>query len=204
MHKDLSKYSDQYLIQATLRKKKQRNVAFMELYKRYSKSVFTYCRNKFFDKDNATEVFEQSFVEFYKAIESGKEILNVQAYLFGIVRNILAGRIREKEKNRERFINMEVSGSNKSSNKIVELKSNIDIEKTFENYELLKLIEDAVELLEEEEKEYYKLNKFGGMSAAKIADIFDVNINYVKSKIYRSQLKIKEILSPYIEEIKKY
>ena len=61
-----------------------------------------------------------------------------------------------------------------------------------------------IELLDEKDREYYKLNKFGGMSAAEISNTFNDNINSVKSRIFRAQSKIRKISSPYIKEINKY
>lgn len=204
MKRNFEKYSDSELMRIVLKKINYRDSAFMELYKRYSRSVYNYCLIKFFKKNTAKDYFEQSMIAFFQAIISGKEIEDVQKYLFGIVQNHLRNYIRENKKNSEHQL------LDKDIHQLLE--ENPFFEKHFSNYhesssiieknEFLKLIETAIELLSDKEQEYYRLNKFANMSASEIAKIFDENVNTVKSILYRSQSKIKQILMPYIEELK--
>lgn len=206
MKKDYFTYSDSQLIKLATKENGDRNIAFLEIYKRYSRSLFTYCRHKFYNIDLAKEVFEQTFVDFFNAIKSGKKVENIQAYMFGIVRNALANYIREKgRKTGIEIIDCDISTINIHDKKNgASLNMQNDAEREIEQKEMINLIEDAVELLEDKEKEYYKLNKFGGMSAVKISEAFGDNPNSVKSIIYRAQSKVKNILAPYIAEINKF
>ena len=175
-------YSDQRLIEISKSKKKERDIAFLELYKRYSRSVFQYCKCKFFKNEKAKEIFEEVFIECFKAIKSEKEIKNVQSYLFGIVKNKLASHIRktnyDKHKDEFNLISINEFDDNESLN-----LPKIDERNNYENEEFLMLLNEAIELLDAEEKDCYKLNKFGGMSASQIAALMEMNININRRNI---------------------
>jgi len=199
---NFSNYSDDNLINIIYTDKKYKDAAFLELYNRYSKSVFAYCKSMFYNYDVAKDSFELIMIDFFKAIKSGKQIENCLAYLLGIARIKLQSHLREKGRNNKVVFVDSFYSSEDNNIRITDYNDpNADIEKNYENNEFIKIIENTIELLEDDEKELYVLNKFGGISAGEIAKSLNLNVNYVKTKIHRSSIKIKEILAPYIKEL---
>ena len=199
---NFSKYSDDNLMNLIYTDDKYKDAAFLELYNRYSKSVFAYCKSMYYNYDLAKDSFELIMIDFFKAIKSGKQIENCLGYLLGIARKKLQSYLRDKGKNSKVVFVGSNDYSAENNKQILDFDDpSADIERNYENNEFIKIIENTIELLEDDEKELYVLNKFGGISAGEIAKSLNLNVNYVKTKINRASIKIKEILAPYIKEL---
>ena len=66
--------------------------------------------------------------------------------------------------------------------------------------ERAELLEMAIESLPEKYREVIVLKEFLGFSYQEIADLLGVTLPSVRINIYRAKQKIKEILTPYLED----
>ncbi len=158
------------------------NDAFKELYRRYEHKVWAYCRITLGNDDKAKDAVQESFVRFFRTGQKGTAIDNVGAYLMRIVRNIC---LDEKKRSATQPITLD----------------EIDIPtlgNDYEKKEMTLVMESALQLLPDEQKEALIMQTFGNMTYNEIADIQNVPLTTVRNRIVRAKKRLREILSPYL------
>jgi RNA polymerase sigma-70 factor (ECF subfamily) len=168
--------------------------AFKELYRRYSNRIFSYCLFKANSRENAEEIYQETWISFHNALKKGFEIDNVPAYLASIAANQFKQLLRKNYKSSISEIKYETYEWEQ-----VVSSENFDI--NLENKELIEIIKIAVNSLEEKYSEPFILNKFNDMAYSEIADLLGLTSDCVKKRIYRAGDMIKKTLKPYIREL---
>jgi len=157
--------------------------AFSELYARHGGRVYAYCLRFLGNRDEAMDVYQETFIRFFECAEENREMTNVPGFLLKIARNLCLNMRRNKKRTVE-FQDYQ---------KLVQPTSH-------EKSELLQLINTALEMLPDDYREVFVLREYDGLSYAEIAEVVDSSLSNVKVRIFRAKQKIREILSPYIEE----
>lgn len=188
MTKHPAKMSDIELYASLIKGNPLSEQAFAELYARYSPRIFAYCRRIIGDYDRAQDAFQETFVKFYNSAQQEREMTNVPAYLLRIARNLSLN----VQRNQKGHISLEE----------YHLPSISDM--PHEKKELLGLITKAMETLPTDYKEAFILREYEGLSYQEIADMTETSLSTVKIRIYRAKQKIREILSPYINDLAKH
>ncbi len=187
MANKLASYSDVQLAEMLQASHKEAEIAFKELYDRYSSGVHAYCLRVLGDEDAAEDIFQETFIKFYKNVKSDHKSKNIQGFLITIARNLCLNHKRDK-------------------------KNTVDVEKldfymhdnqNYEQKELLDLINTALELVEYDYREAFVLREYSGFSYQDIADACEISIANAKSRVFRAKQKIKEILQPYLKDLSK-
>lgn len=183
---DFKQLTDIELTTLLSQKEEDAKSAFTEIYTRYSKKVYIYCKKAVPNQNFADDIYQDTFVKFYNAGREGKQIDNLNAYLFRIARNLV---LNFKRDNQQEFVDLEdfhlVSNSNQTQEK-----------------ELAHLINEAMELLIEEHREAFIMQAYQDMSYNEIAEALEVPMTTIRNRIVRAKRKLKEILSPYLESRK--
>lgn len=187
MSKKFEQMEDDKLFNLLSEDKETAEKAFSELYARYSPRVFAYCRRFLGNKEEAQDVFQESFVRFFQSASEDRVMTNVPGFLLRITRNLCVNELR-RNKNNVTFEEYMVSEDNDISDKD----------------ELLNLIKRALDLLPPEYREAFVLREYEGMTYAEIAEMIDESLSNVKIRIYRAKQKIREILAPYLADISKF
>lgn len=181
---NLSTYKDADLV-AAIKDKKLAERAFAELYTRYSNRIYSYCLRILGTAEDAQDAFQETFLKFYNTALELKYTENVSAFLFRMARNCCINykRTVKSAENIEDF----------------NLHSN---DRGYDQKELLQIIARSMELLDFDSREVFILRMYHGLSYAEISNITGDTILAVKNRAWRAKAKIKEILAPYLEEIK--
>jgi RNA polymerase sigma-70 factor (ECF subfamily) len=159
--------------------------AFKELYRRYAPRIHAYCYKILDNKEEAEDVFQETFVKFYLGAKERREMTNLTGYLFRIARNLSLNRIRDR--------------SPVESLEGIEIPAQAD--RSFENGELLDLISHAVELLDLDYREAFILREYENMSYEQIAELVGTSVANVKTRVFRARQKVRKLLQPNIEEL---
>ncbi len=201
--KNYQKYSDSQLLsfwdetgEICADKGDDESLVFSEIYDRLSTGVYNYCLRKLNNnRDTAKDILQETFISLYNNLKKGCRISSLYSYLIGISRNLCLNYFNRRQKN------------------TVPLDSGIDylnIENIFEDMsskiesdELFGLVLKAVQVLPEEQREAYELREFSGLKYSEIAEICGLTLSCAKERVYRTQDKIRKILSPYIDDLKK-
>jgi len=164
--------------------KKTREAAFKEIFGRYSRKIYVFCR-KFTGNDTISEDITQDvFLSLIRYLDSGNRVDNLQGLLFRTAKNLCINRLKSSPK-LEVFLEDSIPALPETS---------------YESKELAFMIETALELLPDEHREAFCLQMYCGLSYSEIAEINDVPLTTVRNWIVRAKLKMRKILAPYFEE----
>ena len=178
--------SELYLL---LAEGKHKDLAFKEIYLRYSKRIYFYCKKMLGDEKTAEDVFQDVFIALLNTVERKSELENLKSYLFKIAGNLSLNIIRKNKTRKLEYKDIfELDYYTKS-----DYQDN-------ESVETAKLINSALELLSEEYKQAFTLQMYFNMSYIEIAEITAVPISTVRNRVVRAKLKLRQILSPYFED----
>lgn len=167
--------------------KSESEKAFLELYNRYASKVYSYCNRILDSKEDARDVFQETFIRFYESAKVERTMTNVPGFLLRIARNLCFNFKRTRHRNVaiEDYMHFE------------------EYSKSHEKDELLELIKVALTGLSDDLREAFVLREYEGMSYAEISDFLGISVASVKIRIYRAKQKIREFLAPYIAELTK-
>lgn len=155
--------------------------AFKEIYHRYEHKVWAYCRITLGNDEKARDAVQESFVRFFRIGQKGAKIENIGAYLMRIVRNVCLDEKKHTAQNPLLSEDFELPVFNDE----------------YERKELGLVIDAALHLLSDDQKEALLLQTFSDMTYSEIAELQDVPLSTVRNRIVRAKRKLKEILTPY-------
>ena len=179
----LDKYNDSELFKMLKSDKQTAEQAFAELYKRHSAKIYAYCLRMTCNKEEAQDIFQETFTKFFQIAKEDKEMNNLPAYLLRIAHNLFL--------NSKRIEIATVS---------IEDYMAYGFNNSLENDELLEHIKSALDSLPNEYKEVFILREYNGLSYKDIADVIGENIGVAKIRIFRAKEKIRKLIMPYLEE----
>jgi len=185
MAKKFDEYSDTELFYILSENKENAESAFTELFNRYSSRVYAYCRRFLGDRDEAQDVFQETFIKFHQSANKDREMTNVPGFLLTIARNLCMNAKRKEKPN----VTLE------------EYMAGDDDSLISDKDELLELIKKALELLPDDYREAFVLREYDGLTYEEISKLTNTSLTNVKVRIHRAKLKIKDILQPYLNEL---
>ncbi len=184
MNKKISKYDDLILYSMLCGKKSEAEDAFAELYARYSQRIYSYCLRTMGTPEDAKDIFQEAFLKFFDSAKSNTKVENIPAYLLKITRNICLNFKRDKR------IVLNIDDFHVSTN-----------DQGYEQKELLQLLSMALDVLEFDYREAFVLRQYQGLTYKEISAITGESISAIKNRVWRAKEKIKEILTPYLEDM---
>ncbi len=176
---------DSDLVKLLRENQKQAESAFNVIYKRYSPIVNAYCMKVLNNKQDAEDVFQETFIRFYKNVKPDHNSNNILGFLLKIARNLCLN----QKRNRKEFLPIE------------NYQINVQANQNYERKELLELINLALNLIEFDYREAFILREYNDLSYPEIAEICNISEINAKTRVFRAKQKIKNILSPYLKEI---
>lgn len=185
MRRAFAEYTDEKLLEAVRQGKPQSDYAFSELYNRYSSVIYTYCKYMTEDREQADDIFQETFIKFYKSIQREISSANIGGYLFRTARNLSINLHRDT----------------KQTISFDENTMAVNIYPGFNNEELSSLVKTALDLIDEKYREAFVLREIENLHYDEIASILDVTLSGAKTRVARAKQKIIEILEPYLKEI---
>ena len=186
MKQKLSGISDAELTAALSAGRDKAGPAFEELYARYSRKVFLYCRKVCRNEQAASDAYQETWMNFHEYLsKSRKEIHNALGYLLKIARNIC---LKDK-KDSELLLNYD------------EYKQ-YTYDKPYEQKELMIMIDKAISQLSPVYRELFVLHELEGLTYEEMAEITGDSIPSMKNRVWRARNKIREILSFFVDEVK--
>ncbi len=160
--------------------------AFKELYARLSPRIYAYCRKVLNDAEQAQDVFQDTFVRFYNSAQQERDMTNVAAFLLRIARNLCLNAKRDNTSHR--FVEFEDYHS-------------VNTDNSADQQELMGLINRALDELPHDYREVFVLREYDGLSYAEIGEIVGCTEATAKIRSFRAKQKIREILSPYLQDL---
>lgn len=165
-----------------------KNHAFAELYRRYHQRMYAYILKVTGNSDDTKDIFQETFFRLMRSAEHANEVVeNVGGFLMRTARNLCLNYKRDR-------------------------KDNIPVEDYhlvhhgapgYEQEELLRLIQTALECLDFDYREAFVLRLYHDLSYEEIADLTQTTIPTIKNRVWRAKEKIRSILAPILADFDK-
>ncbi len=158
--------------------------AFERILSFYEKAIFNYCLRILKNTDNAKDATQETFIKVYTHRKSIDPEKNIKTWIFTIATNTAYDFIRVKKRRNEKSID--------------EKDETIEGIATYYPEEgLISDVEQALDRINLDYKNALLLFYQQGFEYKEIAEILEIPINTVKTRISRGKEQLKEILKDY-------
>ncbi|MFQ6114041.1 MAG: RNA polymerase sigma factor [bacterium] len=166
------------------------NKAFEELVKRYESQVAATVIGMLGKGQEADDVGQEVFIRFYKALHSFREESSLGTFLTRIAMNLSLNELKRRKRRQLFFKKTEDNMTNMTTNS----------DDTITKHERQQLVQRAIQKLEPKFRAVIVLRLIEGYSTEETARILKIPIGTVLSRLSRAQRKLREILTPVMEE----
>lgn len=186
--------SDEELVQ---RAQQDDDRAFGNLVERYETKVYSLAMKMLRNPEDAEDVLQDTFLRAYRGIKSFQGNSTFSTWIYRITANSALMRLRKKQlptvsiddaDERETPINI----ADWSPGPVEQLLTK----------ETQKAMDEAIEALPPEFKQVFILRDVEELSNAEVAEILDLSVAAVKSRLHRARLKVRNRLALYFSDAK--
>lgn len=157
--------------------------AFAELFSRYKQKLYGFFRRRIVEAAHAEELTQETFVALLRAASRYEPRALFRTYLYAIGFKILRAH-RRKAAFRATFLGHQKSAPDSSKKDATESAL---------------WVRRAVEKLEPMDREVLLLREFEELSYAEIADLLQLPLNTVRSRLFRARTALRNLLDPPVE-----
>jgi len=140
----------------------------------HSKDVYRYAYSLLKNNEDAEDVVQDVFINYFKKSESYRGDCSIKTWLLVLTRNQCYNVIKSRKTRQSESIDDVILGSDIN---YVEDKLNI---------------EDALKTLTTEENEIIFLREYSGFSYKEISRILEISIDNVKVRLFRAKQKLRK------------
>ncbi len=175
-------------------------LSFEELVKRYEKKIYNLAYRIMGNKEDASDVLQDTFLQAFRKIPSFKEKSLFSTWLYRIAINMCLMRKRKQKK--METVSLDVPILTETQDEIKREFAD-DWSKnplaTLENKELKNILENAISSLPENYKTVLLLRGINGLHNEEIAKMLNISLPAVKSRLHRARLFLRDKLSQYFK-----
>jgi RNA polymerase sigma-70 factor, ECF subfamily len=154
--------------------------AFTALFARYKQPIYGFFRRRVADPSHAEELAQETFFALLRAASRYEPRALFRTYLYAIALKILRAH-RRKETFRATFLGQRKTLPDPAKQDATE--SGLWVRR-------------AVEKLDPIDREILLLREFEQLSYAEVADVLDLPLNTVRSRLFRARTALRELLDP--------
>ena len=178
--------------------------AFAELLRRHERGVLNFVYRMVHNRHVAEELTQEVFLALVKNGQRYRPTAKFTTYLYAIASNIVS-KEWARQKRRPKFFSLSGWWSGSDDDDTPELHEHLGDDKAnvlaaFQQGEVSEAVNAALRHLPEHQREVFVLRRFQDLPYAEIAEILDVPIGTVKSRVVRAE----RALRPYLERFREY
>jgi RNA polymerase sigma-70 factor (ECF subfamily) len=155
--------------------------ALDELFFRYRGPLYGFFRRRLDNKERAEDLTQETFLVVIRSTSRYEALSLFRTYLYGIALKLLAAERRKQFRG--------ASAESFSVESFSEPTAR-------QNPDATLWIRQALDKLDESEREILMLREYEQLSYAEIADVLEIAVNTVRSKLFRSRLALRNQLEP--------
>jgi len=174
---DLSKHSDEEVVEITRTKNKE---AYAEIIKRYQEKLMRYAKYLVNDHDKVSDVVQNAFIKAYTNLNGFDVKRKFSSWIYRIVHNEAINLINKYKKEKPFFDN-------------IDFDSGVNIEKEYTQNEIRKMVRNCLKEMSLLYREPLSLYFLEDKSYNEISDILRIPIGTVGTRINRAKLIMKQI-----------
>ena len=173
--------------------------SFKILVDEYQKKVLNTCNRFVNNREDAEDLTQEVFIEVYRSISGfrGDSKLSTWIYRIAVTKSL---DFLRKRKRKKRFgIMKSISGEERLREELKATDTS-DPGTQAENQDRIKILNEALEKLPENQRVAFTLSKYEELSYQEIAEILETTIPAVESLIHRAKNNLKKRLYNYYEK----
>src|SRR5258708_27531131 len=155
--------------------------SFDELFARYREPLYGFSRRRLYSGEHAEDLTQETFLVVIRGTSRYEPRALVRTYLYGIALKLLSSERRKQAR----------AESQGSSDPEPALRESADT---------ALWVRQALDKLDEAEREVLMLREYEQLSYSEIADLLRIPLNTVRSRLFRSRMALKDCLDPRQKE----
>lgn len=168
--------------------------AFEQLVEAYDQKLYNMAYRMLGNREDARDMTQEAFLRAYRSLDGFREESSFSTWIFRIAKNACLDRIRKRSQVQAVSIDEPIQTEEGQVQR--ELPSDLgDPEEYAEQQELSAVVHSALQELTDEYRTAVVLRDLQGLSYNEIAEVMEVSLGTVKSRIYRGRQALKEVLS---------
>ena len=168
--------------------------AFEQLFKKFEKPIYNFFVRLGSDRTHAEDLLQDTFLRLWKSSASYFPQGKFSTYLFQIAKNVFFSYIDKKKRQRE--LSLDYGDSEAGAEFLFEAEESSPTA-SMEQEELAKIILNAIEKLDEKHRMVFVLAHYQDLKYAEIAEVLDIPLGTVKTRMMHAERKLREILRPF-------
>lgn len=186
--------TDEELVQ---RAQRDDDRSFGELVTRYETKVYSLALKMLRNPEDAEDVLQETFLRAYRGIKSFQGHSTFSTWIYRITANSALMKLRKKQLP---TVSIDDADEREAPINIADWAPG-PVERLMSE-ETRKAMEDAIEALPPEFRQVFILRDVEELSNAEVADVLDLSVAAVKSRLHRARLKVRNRLAQYFNESK--
>jgi len=172
--------------------------AFDELVRRYRDKVFRLAFKILRHEDDAAEALQDAFLSAYRGLPNFKAESTFSTWLYRVATNASLMKYRKR---REGHISLEQSQSALPDADGIEIPdwTQQPLQDLLDT-ETREVMQDGVQRLPEELRTVFVLRDIEGLSNAEVAEVLDLTVAAVKSRLHRARIFLRDRLNRYFAD----
>lgn len=166
--------------------------SFEDLVGRHASGVYHLGLKMLHNAADAEEVLQDTFLSAYTHLKDFRRQSSFKTWLYRIAANQALTRLRKDKKKLELWLDEETAPD------VPATDQSTDPEVMAEQEELRRRLIKAVDSLPPAYRAVFWLRDVEGLSTQEVADVLDLEIPNVKTRLLRARLKLRELLSDYV------
>ena len=159
-------------------------VAFKKLFDAYSSLVFNVALRMLRNRQDAEDITQDVFLHAYKSLAEFRCDSKLSTWLYRIAVNRSLNFLRKKK--HERWLSLDfASGRREDPSEVLSLQENP--QESLERTETERIVRDAIDSLPKMQRTAMLLHRYEGLSYEEIAEIMNVSVASVESRLHRTK-----------------
>ena len=160
---------------------------FLKAYEAYADALFRHCYYRVYDRELAKDLVQEAFCRTWDYLSRGNDINNLRAFLYQVLRNIIADEIRKKKHiSLDQLIEEGFSPANETNPNVEQKLIAKDVVRT-------------LNLLDEPYREVMQLRFIDDLSLKEISTVLQVSENTISVRIHRGIKKLRKLTGEKLE-----
>ncbi len=168
--------------------------AFELLIVRYEAKIYSTCYYFLKNKEDAEDVAQEVIIKLYRKLHTYRKEAAFSTWLNYISANACRDYLRKKKRNQVYYLDEDIQTKDGHLNREIASEDRLPDEVT-EQKELQDLLQVALFTLSDEHRQILLMREYQTLSYEEIAEILELSIGTVKSRIYRARQDLKAYLS---------
>lgn len=160
--------------------KKGDGAAFKTLYYRYYQALFSFVFQRIRSQEQTKDFLQEAYTRLWQNRSRIDPSKSIRAYLYRIANNLIIDHVRKGSSERAYQSKMARSGATRSD----------------EDIETKTAVEFALNNLPEKMHQVFTLSRYEGLTYAEIAEVCEVSVKTVESRMSQALQRLREELTP--------